>query len=220
MATTTLQLTAALRDYLLAVSLREPDVARALREETGLLPEAVMQVAPEQAQFMALLVKMIGALRVIEVGTFTGYSALIMAMALPEEGRLITCDISESWTRIAQRHWQRAGVDHKIDLRLAPASVTLQALRDQGEEGRFDLAFLDADKVNLSRYYEHCLALLRRGGVMLVDNVLWSGRVIEAGNGDEQTAAIHRFNRDLHDDPRVEISMLAVGDGVTLALKR
>lgn len=218
MSRSSLGLESRLYDYLLAVSLREPPVMTALRNETANMPQASMQISPEQGQFMALLIELLGIKEVLEIGTFTGYSALAMARALPEDGRLVACDVSEEWTTIARRYWHEAGVAHKIDLRLGPALETLQALRANGR--RFDLAFIDADKTNYRNYYEVALELLPAGGLVVVDNVLWSGRVVEAGTNDPDTVAIRSFNRFVHSDERVSISLLPVGDGLLLARKR
>ncbi len=206
--------------YLLDVSLREAAVLAALREETAALPEANMQIAPEQGQFMALLARLIAARQVLEIGTFTGYSALALALALPEDGRLVTCDRSREWTDIAQRYWQRAGVAGRIDLHLGPAAETLARLIDTGESGRFDLAFIDADKGGYPTYFEGCLTLLRPGGLILVDNTLWNGKVADPDHRDPDTAAIRAFNRQLHEDERIDLSLVPIADGLTLARKR
>lgn len=210
----------ALYGYLLDASLREPPVLAELREETAALPEANMQIAPEQGQFMALLARLIGARQVLEIGTFTGYSALALALSLPEDGRLVACDRSREWTDIARRYWQRAGVADRIDLRLGPAAETLTGLIEQGDAGRFDLAFIDADKGGYSSYFESCLTLLRPGGLILVDNTLWDGKVVDPDDPDPDTAAIRRFNRQLHEDERIDLSLVPIADGVTLARKR
>lgn len=209
-----------LHAYMLRVSLRETDLMRRLREETAALPRRSMQIAPEQGQFMALLVRLTGARRIIEVGTFTGYSALAMAQALPPGGRIIACDVSEEWTAVARRYWAEAGVADRIDLRLAPARDTLDALLADGEAGRTDLVFIDADKVNYANYYERALILLRPGGVILVDNVLWGGSVINPAKTDADTEAIRAFNTALVADERVDLSLVPIGDGLTLARKR
>jgi predicted O-methyltransferase YrrM len=207
-----------LYDYLLNVSLREPDVLRKLREETDRLGGiSRMQIAPDQGQLMAMLVAMTGARTYLEVGTFTGYSTLACAMALPADGRVVACDISEEWTAIGKPYWAEAGVADKIDLRLGPAAETLQTLLTQGHGDGFDLMFIDADKTGYETYYELGLQLVRRGGVILVDNVLWSGAVADPTAQDEDTVALRHFNQKLHTDSRIQLSMLAVGDGLTLA---
>jgi O-methyltransferase len=215
----TLQLSDALHAYLVANSLRELPLQRALRARTARMPRATMQVAPEQGQFLQLLVKLTGARRCLEIGTFTGYSALAMALALPRGGRIVTCDLSEEWTSIARTYWARASVCGKIQLRLGPALSTLDALLP-GNKGRFDLAFIDADKANYRNYFERCLKLVRRGGLIAIDNTLWYGRVVDRGDRSVDTRAIRAFNRRLHRDPRVELSLVPIGDGLTLALKR
>ena len=183
------------------------------------MPDSNMQIAPDQGQFMAMLARLIGAKRVIEVDTFTGYSALCLARALPEDGQVICCDVSEEFTAIAKRYWQRAGLAGMIDLRLAPAMETIQALLDDGAGGRFDLAFIDADKENYDGYFEGCLSLLRQGGLILVDNVLWDGLVIDPAANDSATKALRALNRKLAQDPRIDLAMIPVGDGLTLARK-
>ncbi len=213
-------LTDELYDYLLAVSLRETDLLRALRADTAEHKMARMQIAPEQGQFLALLVQLMQARSLIEIGTFTGYSALWMALAMPRDGRLITCDISEEYTRTARQYWQRAGVSERIDVRIAPALETLDSLLNDGESGRFDLAFIDADKREYHDYYERVLRLLRYGGMVVVDNTLWEGRVADPTVMDEDTRAIRAFNEFLHTDERVSLSLLPVADGITLAVKR
>lgn len=215
-----LPLTPVLLDYLRSVSLRETDLMRRLRDETASLPYAQMQIAPEQGQFMALLVELMGARRALEVGVFTGYSSLAVARALPEDGRLIACDISEEWTTIARRYWAEAGVAHKIDLRLAPALQTLDGLLAEGQHNSFDFAFLDADKVSYADYYERMLELVRPGGLLLVDNVLWSGAVADPAVQDRDTLALRAFNQRLHQDQRISLSLLPLADGLTLARKR
>lgn len=206
--------------YLLENSLRDDPLLKQLREETARDPLARMQIAPEQGQFMALLVKLIGARNLIEVGTFTGYSSLCMARALPEDGYLLCCDIDENWTRIARRYWQQAGVADKIDLQLAPAADTLQARINTGDHNRFDLAFIDADKENYGRYYEQCLQLIRPNGLIIFDNMLWSGRVADPQVNDDDTRALRDMNRFLLQDERVDISLLPMADGITLVRKR
>jgi len=209
-----------LADYIQSISLREPDILRELREETAKLSMAQMQISPEQGQFMALLVQLMGAKKTLEIGVFTGYSALAVALALPDDGKVIACDISEEYTAIAKDFWARAGVSEKIDLRIAPALETLEKLITDGETGSFDLAFIDADKRNYENYYERALTLLRPGGLILIDNVLWSGKVIDPTITDKQTQAIREFNQKLHQDSRISLSLIAIADGLTLALKR
>ncbi len=209
-----------LQDYILANSLREPEVLRRLRQETAGLPGAGMQIGPEQGQFMALLVELIGARRTLEIGTFTGYSALVVALALPPGGRLVACDVSAEYTAVARRYWAEAGVADKIELHLAPALETLDRLLAENRAGSFDFAFIDADKANYSTYYEGALALLRPGGLIAIDNVLWGGKVLEEAPGDPDTQAIQALNATIKDDPRVTISLLPLGDGLTLARKR
>jgi caffeoyl-CoA O-methyltransferase len=201
--------------YIAEHAVREPEVLRELRTATASLPNAGMQIGADQGQFMALLVRAIGARSCLEIGTFTGYSALAIALALPEDGRIVCCDLSEEWTAIGKPFWRKAGVAHKIDLRIGPAMETLKRLK-----GPFDFVFIDADKTNYANYYETCLPMLRRGGIMAVDNTLWSGWVAERGHDDADTAALRKFNDKLHADERVEISLLPLGDGVTLTLKK
>jgi caffeoyl-CoA O-methyltransferase len=219
MSTTTLGLSDQVRRYLLSVSVREPSILARLREETARLPMAMMQISPEQGQLLALLVRLLQARRCLEVGTFTGYSALAVALALPEDGRVTACDVSEEWTSIARRYWKEAGVEHKIALHLAPAVETLDRLIAQGDGGQYDFAFIDADKSNYWNYYERALRLLRPGGLLAIDNTLWSGRPADPEDRDATTVAIRDFNARLYNDPRVHISMLPVGDGVTLVWK-
>jgi len=220
MTNRSISLTDSLYEYLLSVSLREPRLLRQLREETAADPQARMQIAPEQGQFMALLVRLMGARRCLEVGVFTGYSSLAVALALPDDGRIVACDVSEHWTAVARRYWDAAGVAHKIDLRLAPALETLERLLAEGEAGTFDFAFLDADKENYLRYYERLLELVRPGGLIAADNTLWSGRVADPANTEVTTAALREFNERLHGDGRIDLSLVPVGDGLTLARKR
>ena len=220
MSSSTLQLNEKVYDYLLGHSLRESAACQQLREETKPMKMGMMQVAPEQCQFMSLLVELIGARKAVEVGTFTGYSALRVAQALPEDGTLVCCDVSEEWTAVGKKYWEQAGVSDRINLKIGPAVDTLQAMRDAGEENTFDFGFIDADKLNYQSYYEHVLALLRTGGLLLIDNVLWGGSVANPDKTDEDTEAIRNLNTFLHADDRVSLSMLPVGDGLTLALKR
>lgn len=209
-----------LYDYLLSVSLREPEILQNLRQETANHPMSQMQIAPEQGQFMQLLVRLMGAKKALEVGVFTGYSSLAVALSLPADGKLIACDISEEYTAIARRYWELAGVAGKIDLRIAPALETLDQLLAEGQANTVDFAFIDADKSNYPNYYERVLALVRPGGLIVIDNVLWSGQVADPQVQDNRTTAIRTFNQTLHQDDRVALSMLAVADGLTLALKQ
>lgn len=221
MSSSTITLTEPLRDYMLSVSLREPAVLAELREETRPMEAAGMQLSPEQGQFMAFLVKSIGARRCLEIGTFTGYSSLAVALALPEDGTLLACDVSDEWTSIARRYWQKAGVDHKIELRLGPATETLAALAaDSANLGTFDFAFVDADKENYPHYVEYAHQLLRPGGLIAIDNVLWGGNVINAEDTHSSTEAIRALNKQLHADERFDVSLVPIGDGVYLARKR
>jgi predicted O-methyltransferase YrrM len=219
MSNRTISMSDGLYDYLLRVSLREPPLLRRLRDETATHPRATMQISPEQGQFMQMLVKLIGARRCVEVGVFTGYSSLAVALALPAEGRILACDVSEEFTAVARRYWKEAGVERKIELHLAPALETLDVRLKAGEAGSYDFAFIDADKVNYLGYYERILKLLRPGGLVTVDNVLWDGAVIDKQDKTEDTVAIRKFNEFLHADKRVELSMLPIGDGLTLARK-
>ena len=205
--------------YLIANWLREDDVLRQLREETSQLEMAMMQIAPDQGQLMALLAKLIGAKRILEVGTFTGYSALAMAQVIPDDGEVVCCDISEEWTTIAKKYWQLAGVDSKINLHLAPALETLNKLC-QDQKSTFDLAFIDADKENYDNYYENTLELLKSGGVVLLDNVFWGGSVVDQSDQRVDTKAIRRINKKIHQDERVDISIITIGDGLTVERKK
>jgi predicted O-methyltransferase YrrM len=220
MSDVTLNLTPDVYDYLQKVSLREPEVLQQLRAQTQKMSMSQMQISPEQGQFMALLVEIIGAKKTLDIGTFTGYSALVVALALPAEGQVVACDINGEWTKIAKRFWELAGVAEKIDLRLAPALETLQSLLDSNAANTFDLAFIDADKVNYDGYYEKALQLLKPGGLVLIDNVLWSGAVADPSINDQNTESLRQLNKKLHSDVRVSLSMLPIGDGLTVARKR
>jgi predicted O-methyltransferase YrrM len=209
-----------LYQYLVDHSVREHPVQRELREATAGMKHAGMQISPDQGQFMALLVQLLGARRTIEIGVFTGYSALSVALALPPDGKIVACDVSEEWTAIGRKHWEKAGVAAKIDLRLAPALETLDKLIAAGGAGRYDFAFIDADKGNYLGYYERCMTLVRRGGLITLDNTLWSGRVADPKENDGDTKAIRAVNDALHRDERIALSLLPIGDGLTLALKR
>ena len=208
-----------LYQYLVEHSVREHPVLRELREATAGMRHAGMQISPDQGQFMALLVQVLQARRTIEIGVFTGYSALSVALALPADGKVIACDVSEEWTAMARKYWEKAGVGQKIDLRLAPALETLDKLVASGGEGSYDFAFIDADKGNYLAYYERCLRLVRPGGLIAVDNTLWSGRVADPAVTEGDTVAIRAFNDALHADERIALCLLPVGDGLTLALK-
>ena len=207
-------------DYLVSTSVRETEVAERLREETQKLPMAQMQISPDQGQFMQLLVQLIKARKTLEVGVFTGYSSLWVALGLPEDGRIVACDVSEEYTAIARRYWEEAGVAQKIDLQLRPALETLDDLLTKGDAGTFDFAFIDADKSNYENYYERALRLVRTGGLIAIDNTIWSGRVADPNEKDADTVAIRKLNEKLLDDRRIALSMLTVGDGLTLAMKR
>ncbi|MGZ0786877.1 class I SAM-dependent methyltransferase [Pseudomonas saponiphila] len=220
MTARTLNLDDALYQYLLDVSLRETPLLRRLRDETQALPNARWQVAPEQGQFLALLIKLTAARQVLEVGTFTGYSALCMAQALPSDGSLICCDLPGDYNATARRYWQEAGLEQRIELRLAPALETLVGLELAGRHESFDLIFIDADKANYPAYLESALRLLRVGGLAVFDNTLWSGRVLEVAPASEDTRAIQALNRALKDDSRIDLSLLPLGDGLTLCRKR
>jgi len=220
MANSTLGLENQLYDYLLSISLREPDILASLREETAKHPMGKMQIAPEQGQFMELLVQLMGARKTIEIGVFTGYSSLCVALALPPNGQIIACDVSEEYTAIARRYWEAAGVANKISLQLGSAINTLDKLIAEGQAGTFDFAFIDADKENYEAYFERSLQLVRNGGLIVIDNVLWSGRVADPQVQDASTTALRSFKEKLRNDPRVTLSVVPIADGLTLALKR
>jgi predicted O-methyltransferase YrrM len=213
-------MTDVLYEYTLAVGLREPDLFRALRAETSSLTDAGMQIAPEQGPLLAMLVQLLGAKNCLEVGTFTGYSSLWIASVLPADGKLICCDVSEEYTALARKYWAMTGLASKIDLRLGPASDTLDSLLASGGAGRMDFAFIDADKQSYDAYYEACLKLLRPGGLIAIDNTLWDGKVADPQVNDPDTVAIRALNQKLHTDSRVMLSFLPFADGLTLALKR
>lgn len=220
MSNRTLDLSDKVYDYLLNHSLREPDLLAELRHETSELEMSIMQISPEQGQFMSLLVKILGVQRAIEVGVFTGYSSLCVAMAMPADGELIACEMNKEWTSIAKRYWQKAGIADRIKLKLAPAIKTLNTLLADGQAGQFDFAFIDADKTNYKKYYECCLELIRPGGIITIDNVLWGGAVVDETDDSEETQAIRELNDHIHHDDRVEISLLPMGDGLTLVRRR
>ena len=207
-------------DYILDTSLRDAPLLERLRGETAKMPMGGMQISPDQGQFMALVVKLIGARRILEVGTFTGYSSIVMAQALPADGEIVACDVSEEFTAVARRYWAEAGVEDKIDLRIGPATETLSQMVTEGASGSFDIAFIDADKPNYATYYERSLELVRTGGLIMIDNVLWGGRPADTSEHDEATIAIRELNAALHADERVDLSLLSIGDGLTLARRR
>jgi predicted O-methyltransferase YrrM len=216
MSNKTLCLTEELYEYMLSVSLREPDILRELRLETAQDENAHMQISPEQGQFMALLVKLLGAKRTLEIGVYTGYSSLCIGLGLPEDGRVIACDVNREWTDTAERYWRKAGVQDRIELHLGPAQQTLEGFCAEGTDS-FDFAFIDADKKNYDMYYEYCLQLIRPGGLIAIDNMLWKGAVADAAVNDDDTVAIRALNRKIHADPRVEISLVPIADGLALA---
>lgn len=221
MSNRTLQLSSEIHNYLLSVGIRETAIQRRLREETASLREAGMQIAPEEGQLLALLVRLLSARNILEIGTFTGYSALSMALAQPPEGHLLTCDISREWTDIARRYWHEAGMGERIELRLGRAVDTLSSLQEKESlANHFDLAFIDADKQAYRDYYEHALALVRPGGLLVIDNTLWGGRVAKPGENDSDTLAIRELNHFLHTDERIDLCLVPIADGVTLAYKR
>jgi len=216
----TIQVTEAIWQYLIDVTVHEPPVLAKLRAETSLMPSGGMQISPEQGQFMALLTELGGAKRALEVGVFTGYSSIRVALALPADGHLVACDVSEEYTNVARRYWREAHVEQKIELRLGPALATLNALLAEGARGSFDFAFIDADKANYDGYYERCLELVRRGGLIAVDNALWSGAVADPSRKDPDTRAIRELNAKISNDSRVSASLIPIGDGLMLARKR
>ena len=220
MSNQTLPLDDRLYRYLIDHSVHEPEVLVALRHETAQHPMAQMQIAPEQGQFMALLVQLLGVTKALEVGVFTGYSALRVALALPPEGRLVACDVSEEYTAIARRYWEQAGVADKIDLRIGPATETLDQLIQSGEANSFDFAFIDADKSSYPTYYEQALRLVRPGGLIALDNMLWSGQVADPAVQDKRTNVLRDLNAAIHCDSRVVASLVPIADGLTLAMKQ
>ena len=207
-------------DYIRSVTLRESPILARLREETASYPESGMQVSPEQGQFLALLARLAGARQTLEVGVFTGYSSLCVASALPDDGKIIACDVNDEWTKVARRYWKEAAVDRKIDLHLRPALETLRQLLAEGRHNSFDFAFIDADKPNYQVYYETVLKLIRPGGLIVADNVLWSGRVLDPAVQDESTQALRKFNETVGADDRVWITLVPIGDGLMLAQKK
>lgn len=220
MSARTIPMTEPLHAYLLAHGVREPEVARRLRDHTQTMEMARMQISPEQGAFLGFLVRALGVRRAVEVGTFTGYSALVTALALPADGQLVCCDVSREWTDVGRPYWQAAGVADRIDLRLAPAADTLAALRAEGLDGTIDFAFVDADKPGYATYIDLLHGLLRPGGVIGIDNVLWSGRVADPADTSEDTVALRALNAALATDARWDLSMVPIGDGLTLLRKR
>ena len=220
MSNRTIAITESIYQYLCDHSVREDPILKELRDYTYDMEERAMQIAPEQGQFMQMLVKLIGAKNTIEVGVFTGYSSLAIAFALPEDGRIVACDVNPQYTSVAEKFWVSAGVREKIDLRIGPAKDTLLGLINGGFTGTFDFAFIDADKINYDHYYELCLQLIRPGGLITVDNVLWGGAVSDDAINDVDTNAIRALNDKLHQDKRIDLSLVPVGDGLTLAMKR
>jgi predicted O-methyltransferase YrrM len=220
MSTRTYQIGEELHRHLLETTIRDMDVLQALRAKTAEMAEGGMQISPEQGQFMQFLIKAIGAKRALEIGTFTGYSALVVALALPEDGRLVACDVSDDYTSVGRPYWQKAGVEHKIDLRLGPGIESLQRMIDNGDANSFDFAFIDADKPNYEHYYELCLQLVRPGGVISIDNTLWGGRIADHTAQDESTRVIRSLNQKIRNDRRVDMSLVPIGDGLMLACKR
>ena len=219
MSNSTIGLDQKLREYLLTYSLREHEALKNLRADTLKLNEYEMQISPEQGSFLAFLVSIINAKRTLDIGVFTGYSSLVVALALPNDGIVTACDTNVDWTDIAQKYWKMASIDDKIDLHIAPAIETLDSLLKKGYEGKYDFSFIDADKINYQQYFEKSLALIRKGGIIAIDNVLWGGRVLDNFDLEPATKAIQKFNKNLYIDHRVEISMIPIGDGLTLARK-
>ena len=219
MSSDTIELNQKLRDYLLDVSVKEPKVLINLREETSRLDEFQMQISPEQGSFLSFLISLINAKITLDIGVFTGYSALVVALELPQEGYVTACDTSEEWTDIAQKYWKMAKVEDKINLHIAPAMETLDKLLADGYQEKYDFSFIDADKINYQHYFERSLSLVRKGGLIAIDNVLWGGRVLDKHDTEPATRAIRKFNKKLYQDQRVSISMIPIGDGLTLARK-
>ena len=220
MSSSTIGLSNELRKYMLDVSFRDDDILRQLREETLTLKEAQMQISPEQGSLLSILTKILNAKKTLDIGVFTGYSSLVVARELPNDGLVVACDTSIEWTSIAKKYWKLAGVDNKVDLRLAPAIETLEKLIEEGQGSTYDFSFIDADKINYQSYYEYSLTLVKPGGIIAIDNVLWSGQVIDESDSEPATRAIRSFNEKLYQDDRVSISMVPIGDGLTLAYKK
>ena len=220
MSSSTIGLNNELRKYMLDVSFRDDEILKQLREETLTLKEAQMQISPEQGAFLSILTKILNAKKTLDIGVFTGYSSLVVARELPDDGSVVACDTSIEWTSIAKKYWKLAGVDNKVGLHLAPARETLEKLIEDGQASTYDFSFIDADKINYQSYYEYSLTLVKPGGIIAVDNVLWSGQVIDEYDSEPATRAIRSFNEKLYQDDRVSISMVPIGDGLTLAYKK
>ena len=220
MSSSTIGLSNKLRKYMLNVSFRDDEILRQLRQETLTLKEAQMQISPEQGAFLSILTKILNAKKTLDIGVFTGYSSLVVARELPDDGLVVACDTSIEWTSIAKKYWKLAGIDNKVDLHLAPAKETLEKLIEDGQASTYDFSFIDADKINYQSYYENSLILLKPGGIIAIDNVLWSGQVIDKTDFEPATRAIRSFNEKLYQDNRVSISMVPIGDGLTLAYKK
>ena len=220
MSSSTIGLNNELRKYMLDVSFRDDEILKQLREETLTLKEAQMQISPEQGAFLSILTKILNAKKTLDIGVFTGYSSLVVARELSDDGLVLACDTSIEWTSIAKKYWKLAGVDNKVDLHLAPARETLEKLIEDGQASTYDFSFIDADKINYQSYYEYSLTLVKPGGIIAVDNVLWSGQVIDEYDSEPATRAIRSFNEQLYQDDRVSISMVPIGDGLTLAYKK
>ena len=220
MSSSTIGLSNELRKYMLDVSFRDDEILKQLREETLTLKEAQMQISPEQGAFLSMLTKILNAKKTLDIGVFTGYSSLVVARELPDDGLLIACDTSIEWTNIAKKYWRLAKVDKKIDLHISPAKKTLEKLIKDGQESTYDFSFIDADKINYQLYYENSLKLIKSGGIIAIDNVLWSGQVVDKNDSEPATRAIRLFNEKLYQDNRVSISMVPIGDGLTLAYKK
>ena len=220
MSSSTIGLSNELRKYMLDVSFRDDDILRQLRKETLKLKEAQMQISPEQGAFLTVLTKILNAKKTLDIGVFTGYSSLVVARELPDDGIVVACDTSIEWTSIAKKYWKLAGVDKKVDLYLSPAKETLEKLIEDRQASTYDFSFIDADKINYQSYYEYSLTLVKPGGIIAIDNVLWSGQVIDESDSEPATRAIRSFNEKLYQDDRVSISMVPIGDGLTLAYKK
>ena len=220
MSSSSIGLSNKLRKYMLNVSFRDDEILRQLRKETLKLKEGQMQISPEQGAFLSILIKLLNAKKTLDIGVFTGYSSLVVARELPDDGLVVACDTSIEWTSIAKAYWKLAGVYNKVDLHLDPAKETLEKLIEDGQASTYDFSFIDADKINYQSYYEYSLTLVKPGGIIAVDNVLWSGQVIDENDFEPATRAIRSFNEQLYQDDRVSISMVPIGDGLTLAYKK